>query len=166
MNCPRCQAATQVLESRAASGGAAVRRRRRCSACGHRFTTFERREAGPLFVRKRTGERQRFDRIKLRAALLGASHKRPVSSADVERIVERIESSVGEAGGEVSSARIGELSLEGLRRLDVGAYLQFAGTLAEPKFAISGDSRGGSVRVVSEDSELPPKAARTRGTDE
>jgi transcriptional repressor NrdR len=156
-----------VLESRAASGGAAVRRRRRCSACGHRFTTFERREAGPLLVRKRDGERQRFDRIKLRAALLGASHKRPVSSADVEQIVEWIESSVGEAGGEVSSKRIGELCLEGLRQLDAGAYLQFAGTLAEPEFAISGQTgAAGSVRPAREDSQFPPKAGSRRGFDE
>jgi transcriptional repressor NrdR len=128
-------------------------------ACGHRFTTFERREAGPLFVRKRDGERQRFDRIKLRAALLGASHKRPVSSADVEQIVEWIESSVEEAGGELSSKRIVELCLEGLSRLDRGAYFQFVGTLAEPELAISGQTGApGSVRLAREDSQFPPKA--------
>jgi transcriptional repressor NrdR len=127
-----------VRESRPAPDGAAVRRRRECSRCGRRFTTFERREPAPLFVRKRSGERQRFDRTKLRASLLGAAHKRPVSSADVERLVERIESAVADAGGELEAERIGGLCLEGLRELDVGAYLQFAGTLAEPALAISG----------------------------
>src|ERR671922_565546 len=137
VNCPTCHAPTRVRESRPAPDGA-VRRRRECSRCGRRFTTFERREPGPLFVRKRSGERQRFDRTKLRAALLGAAHKRPVSSADVERLVERIESAVADADGELDAERIGELCLEGLRELDVGAYLQFAGTLAEPALAISG----------------------------
>jgi hypothetical protein len=61
-----------------------------------------------------------------------------VSSADVERLVERIESAVADADGELDAERIGELCLEGLRELDVGAYLQFAGTLAEPALAISG----------------------------
>ena len=166
VNCPTCHAPTRVRESRPAPDGAAVRRRRECSRCGRRFTTFERRESGPLFVRKRSGERQRFDRTKLRAALLGAAHKRPVSSADVERLVERIESAVADAGGELGAERIGDLCLEGLRELDVGAYLQFAGTLAEPALAISGQpTRGGSVRVAREDSELPPKAEPKRGID-
>jgi transcriptional repressor NrdR len=149
-----------VLESRPASGGNAVRRRRRCAACGHRFTTFERREAAPLHVAKRSGERQRFDRVNLRAALLQAAHKRPVSSTDVEHLVDRIESTVSAEGGEVAAERIGELCLEGLRELDVGAYLQFAGTLDEPGFAISGQTgMPGSVRLAREDSEFPPNAA-------
>jgi transcriptional repressor NrdR len=165
--CPVCQSATQVLESRPASGGNAVRRRRRCADCGHRFTTFERREAAPLYVGKRSGERQRFDRIKLRAALLHAAHKRPVSSTDVEQLVDRIESSVSAEGGEVAAERIVELCLEGLRELDVGAYLQFAGTLDEPEFAISGQTGpAGSVRLAREDSQFPPKPAPRRGSDE
>jgi transcriptional repressor NrdR len=122
-----------------------------------------------VFVRKRSGARQRFDRTKLRAALLGAAHKRPVSSADVERLVERIESAVtdvADADGELDAARIGDLCLEGLRELDVGAYLQFAGTLAEPALAISGQpAPGGSVRHAREDPELPPKAEPKRGID-
>ncbi len=109
-----------------------MRRRRECSGCGRRFTTYEHREREPLFVRKRSGKRQPFDRTKLRAALLHAAHKRPVSSADVERLVERIESAVNDGGGELAAERIGELCLDGLRQLDTGAYLQFAGTLAEP----------------------------------
>jgi transcriptional repressor NrdR len=160
MVCASCQSPTRVLESRRAPDGATVRRRRQCPRCGHRFTTFERREAAPLHVAKRSGERQRFDRIKLRAALLHAAHKRPVSSTDVEHLVDRIESSVSAEGGEVAAERIGELCLEGLRELDVGAYLQFAGTLDEPGFAISGQTEPpGSVRLAREDSEFPPNAA-------
>jgi hypothetical protein len=100
------------------------------------------------------------DRVKLRAALLQAAHKRPVSSTDVEHLVDRIESTVSAEGGEVAAERIGELCLEGLRELDVGAYLQFAGTLDEPAFAISGRSGlPGSVRLARKDSEFPPNAA-------
>lgn len=163
MTCPSCQSATRVLESRHADGGAAVRRRRQCAGCGRRFTTYEHRERGPLFVRKRSGKRQPFDRIKLRAALLHAAHKRPVSSADVERLVERIESAVSDGGGELAAQRIGELCLDGLRELDMGAYLQFAGTLAEPGLEISGGStEGGSVRVARKDPRSTPEPATRR----
>jgi transcriptional repressor NrdR len=143
-----------------------VRRRRECSRCGHRFTTFERREPDPAYVIKRDGERQRFDRTKLRAGLLNAAHKRPVTASDVEAIVDRVESVLA-GRGELSSQEIGELCMEGLRELDLGAYLQFAGTLAEPASAISGQPAGvGSVRVGREDSELPPNATSRRGLDE
>jgi transcriptional repressor NrdR len=159
MNCPGCHASTRVLESRPADGGASVRRRRQCEGCERRFTTFERRESPPLYVTKRNGERQRFDRTKLRAALIRAAHKRPVSAADLERLVDRIESVAGDSGGELGAERIGELCLTGLRELDVGAYLQFAGTLAEPTSAISGAQVPGSVRQARQDKELPPTAA-------
>jgi transcriptional repressor NrdR len=150
MECPRCQARTRVLESRGAEDGAAIRRRRHCASCGHRFTTYERREREPLIVRKRDGERQRFDRTKLRAALLRAAHKRPVSAESVEDLVGRVELAVEAAGGELDADRIAALCLEGLRDLDLGAYMQFAGTLpgATPEFAPSEGT--GSVRVGSD----------------
>ena len=173
MECPDCQSPTRVLESRRADAGGAVRRRRECARCGRRFTTFERREPEPVYVVKRSGERQRFDRTKLRAALLRAAHKRPVAPEDVERIVERVESAALDEGGELAAERIGELSLDGLMDLDLGAYLQFAGTLEEPVSAISGQARssGGSsvsssVRLQRKDSELPAKAASRRGNDD
>src|SRR4051812_22644752 len=117
MECPRCEQQTRVLESRRAEGGGALRRRRECSACGHRFTTFERRERPPLRVRKRDGHSQRFDRAKLRAALLRSTHKRQVSPADVEALVERVAIAVEAAGGELDAARVGELCLLGLEEL-------------------------------------------------
>jgi transcriptional repressor NrdR len=128
MVCPGCQSRTRVLESRRAPDGA-TRRRRECSRCGHRFTTFERREPESLHVIKRDGERQRFDRTKLRAALLKAAHKRPVVASEIEEVVDRIETAVSDGGGELSAERIGELCLAELRELDRGAYMQFAGTL-------------------------------------
>ncbi len=132
MICPACKAPTRVLESRPAEGGSAVRRRRACGRCGSRFTTFERVQAEPLTVRKRDGSRQRFNREKLRASLLAATHKRRVSRAQVDALVARIEAAAASGGGEVAAERLGQLCLEGLRELDHGAYLQFAGTLPEP----------------------------------
>ena len=101
MVCPSCNGITRVLESRRADGGAATRRRRECPACGRRFTTFERREREPLFVIKRDGERQRFDRAKLAGGLLRAAHKRPVEPAAVEQLVASIEDAAEAAGGEL-----------------------------------------------------------------
>ncbi len=114
------------MESRPAEDGLAVRRRRHCTACGHRFTTYERREPARLFIRKRDGERQPFDREKLASGLLRAAHKRPVSPTQVERLVTGIEHEAEEAGGEIEAERVGELCLEGLAGLDRVAYLQFA----------------------------------------
>jgi transcriptional repressor NrdR len=129
--CPACERSTRVAETRGAEGGRALRRRRHCPACGHRFTTFERVERPPVAVLKRDGERQRFDRVKLRAALLGAAHKRPVSAPDVERIVERVEAAAEADGSRIAASRIAEICLAGLRELDSGAYLQYAGTLPD-----------------------------------
>ena len=86
----------------------------------------------PLHVLKRTGERQRFDRTKLRAALLRSTHKRQVGAVEVEALVDRVELAIDTAGGELGAERIGELCVEGLRELDYGAYLQFLGTLPSP----------------------------------
>jgi transcriptional repressor NrdR len=150
-----------VLETRRGDDGA-VRRRRECPNCGERFTTHERREREAFDVVKRDGERQPFDRTKLRAALLRAAHKRPVSASDVEALVDRIEREGERAGGELRADRIGELSLAGLRELDLGAYLQFAAVyrqLADPEairaeLARLGDERN-SVRPEDDDAVLP-----------
>jgi len=103
-----------------------VRRRRQCADCGNRFTTYERYEIRALFVRKRDGRLQPFDRDKLRGGLARASHKRPVEPEAIDALVERIAAEAVRGGGEISAARIGELCLAGLRRIDQVAYLQFA----------------------------------------
>jgi transcriptional repressor NrdR len=160
MFCPGCQAPTRVLESRRAPDGG-TRRRRECSRCGHRFTTFERREPEPLHVIKRDGQRQRFDRTKLRAALLNAAHKRPVIASEIEAVVDRIEIAVGDGGGELSTEHIGQLCLAELRELDWGAYLQFAGTLpsvSDPEASGAVPAGAGSIRSRREDSQFPPNA--------
>jgi len=147
-----------VIETRAADAGAAIRRRRACDGCGHRLTTYERVVAERLRVRKRSGERQRFDGAKLRGSLAGAAHKRPVSGDDLDRIVERVAAEAERVGGELDAARVSELCLAGLAELDRGAYLQYLGTLEPPDgpgdlelAAISDASEAtGSVRAASE----------------
>ena len=103
-----------------------MRRRRQCSSCDHRFTTYERYEAQALFVIKRDGGRQPFDRAKLRGGLERASHKRPVRPEAIDDLVGRIEKAIVRSGGEMSAARIGDMCLAGLKRIDQVAYLQFA----------------------------------------
>ena len=161
MHCPLCEAPTRVLESRSTDAGAAVRRRRECSACGHRFTTREGYERS-LFVRKRNDRRQPFDRAKLRGGLARAAHKRPVSDAQIDAIADAVQRAVMQAGGELATSAIGELCLNGLREVDRGAYLQFAGTLpsqdvslfaADSEFA--GSLPAGSVRTKSNPPESP-----------
>ena len=90
MNCPRCDSSTKTLETRRVPDGA-VRRRRECTSCGHRFTTYERAVPESLDVIKRDGRRQPFDREKLRTALVRASHKRDVDPRRLEEIVELVE---------------------------------------------------------------------------
>jgi transcriptional repressor NrdR len=132
-----------------------MRRRRECPACGHRFTTYERRDREPTFVLKRDGEQQRFDRTKLRAALLRSTHKRQVGAADVEALVDRVELAIGAAGGELGADQIGELCLQGLRDLDHGAYLQFLGTLPTPNPEFADSPTDSSVRAARKSASLP-----------
>jgi transcriptional repressor NrdR len=120
-------------------------------------------------VLKRSGERQRFERAKLRAALLHSAHKRPVSAADVEAIVERVSIAIETAGGELEAERIGELCLAALAELDRGAYLQFLGTLppagpgATREIADFAESPGlVSVRPGRESASLPAEAGARR----
>ena len=158
MECPRCQQPTKVLESRRAEDGSATRRRRACAGCGHRFTTYERRDRDPVFVIKRDGSRQRFDRAKLRAALLRSTHKRQVGADDVEALVDRVELALETGGGELPAERIGELCLDGLRELDDGAYLQFLGTLPSSNAEFAESAGAGSVRAARESASLPAQA--------
>jgi transcriptional repressor NrdR len=125
----------------------AVRRRRECTSCGARFTTFERIAGDRLFVRKRDGRRQPFDAEKLQGALIRAAHKRDVSAQEIHSIVADVEKEAASGGGVIEAQRIGEICLERLQELDQGAYLQFAGTLPDlaPQFAPI--EPAGSVRV-------------------
>jgi transcriptional repressor NrdR len=147
MQCPQCNAPSRVLESRPADDGAAVRRRRECSECGTRFTTFERLVVDRLYVRKRDDRRQPFDAEKLRAALVRAAHKRDISAAEIHGIVAAVEGEATASGGTIAAERVGEICLERLRELDHGAYLQFAGTLPDSTLEFAPIGAEGSVRA-------------------
>jgi transcriptional repressor NrdR len=136
VNCPRCASPTKTLETRRVPDGA-VRRRRECTSCDHRFTTYERAVPETLEVIKRDGHRQPFDREKLLGSLHRASHKRDVDPRRLSLIADVVEKEIRKSGGELSAERIAELCLDGLRQLDHGAYLQFAGTLPEGAARVS-----------------------------
>jgi transcriptional repressor NrdR len=130
VNCPRCDSPTKTLETRRVPDGA-IRRRRECTDCGHRFTTYERAVPETPTVIKRDGSRQSFDRDKLLRSLTGATHKRDVDPRRLSVIVEVVEKELRDSAGELSAKRIADICLEGLKKLDRGAYLQFAGTLPD-----------------------------------
>lgn len=128
MRCPYCgNEDTQVRDSRPTEDNAAIRRRRFCTACGQRFTTFERVQLRELIIVKRSGRRVPFDRDKLMRSIQVALRKRPVEAERVERmvtgLVRRLES-MGES--EIRSDYLGELVMEGLLSLDKVAYVRFA----------------------------------------
>ena len=128
MRCPYCgRDDTQVVETRDADEGGAVRRRRRCQHCEKRFTTYERAEIAMPAVVKKDGARVDFDAAKLRASMLLALRKRPVSIEQVDAALERIHDKLLASGAkEVTSARLGELLMRELKRIDKVAYVRFA----------------------------------------
>lgn len=128
MRCPNCNATgNRVVDTRASKGGRAVRRRRECPVCETRFTTYEVVEEHPLQVLKRSGAAEDFDREKLLKSIKVACVRRPVSPSDIEVTVEHIEEDLSrEVGVEMESARIGELVMGVLQRLDRVAYVRYA----------------------------------------
>jgi transcriptional repressor NrdR len=128
VRCPQCESRdSRVVDSRDLDEAATIRRRRECSACGTRFTTYERIEAARLVVVKRDGARQEFDRDKLAAGLRKALTRRPVADGSAERAADEIEATLRSGGvTEVASARVGALAMDKLRALDHIAYIRFA----------------------------------------
>ena len=128
MRCPYCgRDDTQVVETRESDEGDAVRRRRRCQHCSKRFTTYERAEVAMPAVVKKDGSRVDFDAAKLRASMLLALRKRPVSVEQVDAALERIHDKLlAGTAKEVTSARLGELLMRELKKIDKVAYVRFA----------------------------------------
>ncbi len=128
MRCPFCSSEdTQVKDSRPAEGGAAIRRRRECASCGARFTTYERVQLRELTVVKRSGKRVPFDREKLARSIHIALRKREVDEERVEQMISGIIRQLESRGDpEVPSRVIGELVMEGLKRLDDVAFVRYA----------------------------------------
>lgn len=128
MKCSQCQEVdTKVIESRDVADGEAVRRRRACTKCQYRFTTYERVERPQLIVVKNTGVREMFSREKLLAGLYRATEKTSVTSLQLERLVADVEHELYACGdNEVSTSQIGQLVMDRLANLNEVAYVRFA----------------------------------------
>ncbi|MGB2905496.1 MAG: transcriptional regulator NrdR [Candidatus Aminicenantaceae bacterium] len=128
MKCPYCDhEESKVIDSRESKNGFTIRRRRECLACTKRFTTYEKIEEIPYMVVKKDGQRQRFDDQKLLKGLLKACEKRPIAIADLEEIVEEIETILQDkAEKEMRAEEIGQYVMRRLHELDKVAYVRFA----------------------------------------
>lgn len=128
MKCPFCGALdSQVVDTRVSEEGDSIRRRRKCTSCDKRFTTFEMAEVRPPQVVKANGNRADYDRDKVRISFQRALHKRPVPTALVDEAIARIDQKVLAVGErEIDSRRIGEMVMAELAKLDKVAYIRFA----------------------------------------
>jgi len=128
MKCPYCgHDDTSVLESRVASDQESMRRRRQCVKCDKRFTTYERTEGVDLTVIKKNGERQNFDREKIKKGLMKATWKRPISMEEIEGLISEVEKKLRQKDStQVKSWEIGKLVMNRLRKIDPVSYLLFA----------------------------------------
>lgn len=128
MKCPYCAYHdSKVVDSRPAEGGEQIRRRRECLSCSKRFTTYEEVESYPLLVKKKDGGTQSFDRSKLLNGLLRACEKRSVELSLLEEIILEMENTLRNSmDKEITTASIGELAMEKLKKVDEVAYVRFA----------------------------------------
>ena len=128
MRCPFCaHDVSQVKDSRPTEDNTSIRRRRQCESCGARFTTFERVQLREVTVVKSGGKREAFDRGKIEQSVALACRKRAIEQERIDQLVSGIQRQVETMGdAEIPSARIGEMVMEGLRRLDSVAYIRFA----------------------------------------
>lgn len=135
MKCPFCNHEnTRVIDSRPAEENNSIRRRRICDECGKRFTTYEKIETIPLIIIKKDDNRETYDRSKIEAGVLRACHKRPVSAAQITKLVDEVENDIfSKADKEIRSDVIGELVMNKLKDLDAVAYVRFASVYREFK---------------------------------
>jgi len=128
VKCPFCgHLDDKVVDSRESREGEVIRRRRECTGCGRRFTSYERIDEVPYMVVKKDGSRARFEREKVIGGLLKACEKRPVSVADLEAVANRVESALQERPDkEISTEEVGAVVMRALRDLDKVAYVRFA----------------------------------------
>jgi len=127
VRCPQCSSSDdRVVDSRSAEDGTVIRRRRECTSCSRRFTTYERLEEAPLLVLKRSGGHEPFDRRKIVSGVTAAAKNRPIPEAARETLAAEVEEELRIEGSEVTSERVGWAVLARLRDLDEVAYLRFA----------------------------------------
>ena len=135
MKCPYCnEADTKVIDSRPAEDNSSIRRRRQCERCGKRFTTYEKLETMPLMVIKKDNSREAYDRSKIEAGIIQSCHKRPVSTQQINSVIDEIENRVfNMEEKEGPTSVIGELVMDKLKELDEVAYVRFASVYREFK---------------------------------
>lgn len=128
MKCPACGAQeTRVIDSRNSRDGFTIRRRRHCSGCANRFTTYEQIGENCVMVIKKDSSRVPFDRAKIYAGLEKACYKRPIEAVVIDELISKIETALTRTGDmEVASSKIGEMVMESLRDIDQVAYVRFA----------------------------------------
>ena len=133
MLCPYCAFTdSKVIDSRESEDGKTTRRRRECAKCGKRFTTYERVETLDILVIKKDGGREPFDRDKVRAGVVEACTKRPVTAEQIDKLVDEVEAEVRAAPTkEIPSKKIGDIVIRKLRKLDKVAYVRFASIYRE-----------------------------------
>ncbi len=132
MKCLYCSGDTKVIDKRDDDIEGITRRRRECLKCKRRFTTYERPEI-EIIVIKKDGNRESYDREKLRKGILKACEKRPVSIEKIEKEISKIEEKLRKKGKEVESRYIGELVMKSLKKVDKVAYVRFASVYKEFK---------------------------------
>lgn len=150
MRCPFCSHEdSQVKDSRPTEDGAAIRRRRQCEACGARFTTFERIQLRDIWVVKSEGRKEAFERDKLARSIGIACRKRPIDPSRIEKLISGIQRQLETSGdSEVQAQAIGEMVMEGLKRLDSVAYIRFASVYKDFADAKDFEAFSGAVRDV------------------
>jgi len=128
MRCPKCAGIEdKVIDSRSSKEGAVIRRRRECTECQHRFTTYEEIEHQRLMVVKRDGRREEFSREKLLSGISKACQKLPISQLTIEKLADHVQNAIMEGfTGEVPGMAIGEVVMHGLREIDQVAYVRYA----------------------------------------
>lgn len=128
MKCMYCgHTESKVIDSRASEESNSIRRRRECLECGKRFTTYETIEITPVVVIKSNGDRQAFNPSKIKAGICKSCEKRPVSMSQIDKLVSDIEKKVyNSLEEEISTKKIGEMVMEGLKELDEVSYVRFA----------------------------------------
>ncbi|HZB98340.1 MAG TPA: transcriptional regulator NrdR [Candidatus Sulfotelmatobacter sp.] len=170
MKCPFCaDPESRVVDSRDSETGEAIRRRRECLNCGKRFTTYERVETVPLYVLKKDGRREEFDRRKLLSGLVMAAKKRDIAPARLEAIAEDVENELRSRNlTEIPSGDIGELVMDRLRALDEIAYMRFASVYRS--FKDVEDVRAVIEEVLAQPAgrrgRLPRRGRRLEGEEE
>lgn len=169
MNCPYCDGAdSRVIDSRDVGDG--IRRRRQCSGCGSRFTTYERPQLGGFFVLKKDRRREEFNKDKLLSGIRKACEKRPLPAGAVDKLADDIEAELYNLGkAEIASSTIGDMVMERLWALDNIAYIRFASVyrkftdITELKEVVDNvaSGRGGAPQATGQLSLLPGKRVAT-----